>query len=133
MCGRQLKIKESSVCSIHDEGLPELPIKSLKNKAGRNRHYKITKPNDNKGKLLSAKGKGSGGAGGIAHPLLNWSQYAIRLAGWRRIDVQIVPIAPVIVAFFPRAVDRYAIVIDGHAIPQGFTTLVFEKPHSVFD
>jgi hypothetical protein len=24
-----LKAKESSVCSIHDEGLPELPIKSL--------------------------------------------------------------------------------------------------------
>jgi hypothetical protein len=26
----QLKTEESCVCAIHDEGLPELPIKSLK-------------------------------------------------------------------------------------------------------
>lgn len=29
-CGWQSKSKEPSECSIHDEGLPELPIKSLK-------------------------------------------------------------------------------------------------------
>ena len=53
----RLKSKESSVCSIHDEGLPERPIKSLKNKAGRRSATTKTKPDDSKGRDLSAKAK----------------------------------------------------------------------------